>query len=111
MRENKSQSALGLGLSGCWERGGGSEAVVREMRAEQVRAGEVERSVWVPDGVEPCEAQKQQTNPLWVDSEDRGVMGGFRQENSRTVQMLPPLRILLVQAVSSLSQSDFILES
>lgn len=86
--------------------------MLREMLAEQVRGGEVERSVWVPDDVEPCEAQKQQTNLLWVESEDSGgVMGGFRQENSRTVQMLPPLRILLVQGVSSLSQSDFILES
>lgn len=66
-----------------------------------------------PDCVEPCEPWKQQTNLLWVGSvESREVIGGFEAEafhNSSDVT--PPLRILLVQVVSSSSESDFTLES
>lgn len=60
--------------------GRGSETRVGKMGTEQVRGGEAERLVWVPDCLEPCEPRKQQTNLPWGGSEDsRKVIGGFEE--------------------------------
>lgn len=61
MREKEEavkNSSGAVGWSRCWGEGD-REAKVGKMQAEHVRGGQINRLIWVPDSVEPCEPWKQ----------------------------------------------------